>query len=224
MSDFIESIERDKPVVRAVGVKGKMLYFIFSNGKAIISTFGLSGNWVKSKGNHCDMALKFDSITLWFQDQLHYGNIKFTDAVYLKKRLSQLGPDTAHGARDITKDVWSHICKRNQKSTVTQLLMSQNKISGIGNYLKAEILYEAGIAPTSTVDDLPSKKLDALYAAVTTIPQAWLKYRIRKGPRQIMKVYGKKKDPEGNNVKRDKTADGRVTHWVLNRQVEYTAY
>ena len=116
MGDFIESIERDNPIVKAVGVKGKMLYFVFSNGKAIISTFGLSGNWVKSRGNHCDMALKFDSITLWFQDQLHYGNIKFTDAVYLKKRLSQLGPDTAHGSRDITKDVWGHICKRNQKS------------------------------------------------------------------------------------------------------------
>ena len=32
------------------------------------------------------------------------------------------------------------------------------------------------------------------------------------------KVYGKKKDPLGNDVIREKTLDGRTTHWVPSEQ------
>ena len=31
-------------------------------------------------------------------------------------------------------------------------------------------------------------------------------------------VYGKREDPHGNTVSREKTADGRTTHWVPSLQ------
>ena len=35
---------------------------------------------------------------------------------------------------------------------------------------------------------------------------------------QKMVVYGQKQDPEGNEVIKEKTSDGRTTHWVPSVQ------
>ena len=210
--------------VKDVKSKGKLIYITLERDVVLLSTLGLSGAWRQKGTKHCDLHITTDYTTIWFHDQLHYGTLKVTDSKGLAKKLKQLGPDVTLGAEALTRDEWAKICKKNYRSSVASLLMTQSKIAGVGNYLKAEILYAAGIAPTSTIDDLPKKKLDELYLNLTVIPHARLLWKQRKGPRCFMKVYGRGKDWNGNKVERLKTDDGRVSHWVPAKQWEYTAY
>ena len=102
--------------------------------------------------------------------------------------------------------------------------MDQRLLSGIGNYLKAEILFAAAIAPTSQLDDLPVRVIENLRAELVRQCPAWLASRMGTGPRRKMRVYGKRRDPAGNCIARTKTGDQRITHWVPSVQIEYTAY
>lgn len=217
-------LERTPLEVKDVRSKGKLIYIILGSDTVLMSTLGLSGGWRKNRTKHCDLHISTDYTTVWFNDQLHYGTLKVTDKKGLDKKLKQLGPDVTLGADALDQNRWSEICKKNCRSSVASLLMTQSKLSGIGNYLKAEILYAAGISPTSTIDDLPKRKLNELYHCVVIIPHAWLLWKQRKGPRCFMKVYGRRKDDEGNKVERMKSDDGRVSHWVPKKQWDYTAY
>jgi len=217
-------LERTPLEITDVRSKGKLIYMILDGGTVLLSTLGLSGGWRQKRAKHCDLHISTDYTTVWFNDQLHYGTLKVTDKKGLAKKLKQIGPDVTLGAAALDQNRWSEICKKNPRSSVASLLMTQSKLSGIGNYLKAEILYAAGIAPTSTIDDLPKRKLHELYCCIVVIPHAWLLWKQRKGPRCSMKVYGRKKDSDGNKVERLKTDDGRVSHWVPTKQWEYTAY
>ena len=97
--------------------------------------------------------------------------------------------------------------------------MDQQVLSGVGNYLKAEILYAAHIAPTRKVGTLSSEEVLQLLSALRTIPRAALAAKgmtLRDysspdgdagGYQFALKVYGKK------GASRLKTPDGRITYW-----------
>jgi formamidopyrimidine-DNA glycosylase len=103
--------------------------------------------------------------------------------------------------------------------------MAQNIVSGVGNYVKAEALYLAGLSPDRQVITLQDEDYENLCEAVKGVLQASYKdcgasirdYVTTDGEKgqasTKFKVYGKKFDPCGNGVVRTKTKDGRVTHW-----------
>ena len=49
--------------------------------------------------------------------------------------------------------------------------MDQTKISGIGNYLRSEIMYEAEINPFSYIIDLSETEINNLYKYIISIMQ-----------------------------------------------------
>ena len=102
--------------------------------------------------------------------------------------------------------------------------MDQQVLSGIGNYLKAEILYAAHIAPTRKVSSLSSAEALQLLSAIRTLPREALASKgmtLRDyasplgddgGYQFALKVYGKK------GATRLKTPDGRITYWDPSTQ------
>ena len=212
--------------VSAVGAKGKLVFVTLEGiGRQyiLLSTMGLSGSWTKRRTKHCDIVLETDKARIWFKDQLHYGTLSVTDAKGLSRKLRSLGPDVTRGEL-LTESFWTDFARRHGETSVAEALMKQNWLAGVGNYLKAEILFEAGIAPLSQLDDLPRRKLLDLLRALNEIPRRWFEAKIGRGPRQKMRVYGRRLSPCGNPVVRTKTPDSRITHWVPERQVEYTAH
>lgn len=212
--------------VTAVGAKGKLMYITLERmGRVsvILSTMGLSGTWTRRRTKHCDIVLDTDNGPIWFKDQLHYGTLSVTDDVGLDRKLRSLGPDVTRGDK-LSESFWWDFARQHGATSVAEALMKQEWLAGVGNYLKAEILFEAGIAPLSQLDDLPRAKLLDLLHALNEIPRRWYEAKIGRGPRQKMRVYGKRRCPSGNAVVRTKTPDSRITHWVPERQVEYTAH
>lgn len=242
--DFMcSSITQDTEDVKivAVHVKGKLLYWEFSNGWYLLNTLGMSGTWRKTKSKHCDVSFEYFQTgdffglgeetqhRIYFKDQRHFGTLKFVNSQDLSKKLKKIGPDVL--TDDITPEMFQVLCKKYKHWTLAKLLMNQSKISGIGNYLKCEILYASKISPHRKLEDLNQENIETLIKYCKKIPLKSLASQgvsIRdyaapdgeEGTYQFsLKVYMKKVDPKGNKVITEKTEDKRTTHWVPSIQV-----
>ena len=143
--------------------------------------------------------------------------------------LIKLGPDIVNNKGFSFKD-FQNIAALKGRINITKFLMDQHNISGIGNYLKSEILYSAKVSPHRNVGSLSEKELKNIYDAAKKISKLSMEQKGMsksdfrdidgtKGDFQTMlKVYCLKKDPLGNEVVKEKTKDGRTTHWVPKLQ------
>ncbi len=46
--------------IEEIKVKGKLIYWKFSNGFYMLNTLGMSGCWRSNKSNHCDVVVKYE--------------------------------------------------------------------------------------------------------------------------------------------------------------------
>lgn len=96
---------------------------------------------------------------------------------------------------------------------IASILINQGYLcSGIGNYLKCEILYEAKISPNRSINDIKDEELEVLYKAIKKVCELHLSKEGRS--EEHLKVYGKKVDADGNEIKYEETQDGKKTYWV----------
>lgn len=221
-----------------VNCKGKFIYFTFQEGGKefyLFSTLGMSGMWTDKMTKHSRVSLSFlekedddpnvDWEELYFNDIRNFGTLKFsTNKKELDKKLESIGPDVLKNEIDWQGFRNRFINKPNK--TIAELLMDQSVISGIGNYLKAEILYSSKISPHRIISDITNEEWHMLYyhshvntersyrmggATIAT-------YRQPDGKEGLYNrrfaVYNQDTDPLGNVVVKETTADKRTTHWV----------
>jgi endonuclease-8 len=218
-----------------VAAKGKLIYATFDNGFTMLSTLGLQGNWSTSGGSHTRLAIRIrdqfhNEKRIFYCDALNYGTLKFirTDP-QLRNKLNLLGPDvvTASQAPDgygeCTLAWWLDLCKKKGEWTFPKLLMKQNYLAGLGNYLKAEALYQSRNSPLLLIKDFSLERQQAVLDAVLDVVRrsyGWKAHQAKMPghsapvPQYRHRVYNQGVDPEGNRVERAKTDDGRTTHWV----------
>jgi formamidopyrimidine-DNA glycosylase len=128
-------------------------------------------------------------------------------------------------SENVSDELFSFCLRSERKKSVCEALMDQSVVCGVGNYVKAEALYRAGISPWRTVDTLSDQEISDLNAAAKQIlRQAYADqgasirdYRTPDGEQgsatlQFM-AYGKQEDPSGKKIIREQTPDGRTTHW-----------
>ena len=230
--DMVQDLLTRPVMVSNVEVKGKLICWNFSNNMHMLNTLGMSGTWRKNESKHCDFSIIFQKegkrIKLWFKDQRHFGTIKFVYRSEYEQKLSQIGPDVL--TDEFTKEHWFGLCRKYPKWTLPKLLMYQKNLSGIGNYLKCEILYKARVSPHREMESLTIEEKDDLYKFIRLIPHMSLKrngvslrdYAAPDGSEGeyqfALQVYSKAKDPEDHKVVREVTNDKRTTHWVPNVQ------
>ena len=228
-TDFCEALPK---LVTGVSCKGKFIYFLFADGSSLWNTLGMSGYWSSRPGNHCRAALTTtDHWTMFYNDMRNFGTFKYvTSQEELNKKLSSLGPDLL--SEDVSLEVFrqSLLKGRRSQKPISQLLMDQSVVSGIGNYLKAEILYSTRISPHRLCKDITEEEMQSLLHASRSIMRlsyesggATIKnYKSTSGKNGVytrrFAVYNQKIDPLGHTVVREKTADKRTTHWVPELQ------
>lgn len=214
-----------------ITTKGKKIIFHLSGKMYIVSSLMMEGRWMWESGKHSDLWLDLKKgITkrLYFDDSRHFGTFEILDSQGLKDRLKEIGPDLLSDEIDISEWRTKIRGKRIKGKKIAFFLMEQKYFSGIGNYLRAEILYAAQISPHRQLKDLTDDEVDLLFECSRdlikqayeshglTIATYWDPYG-RKGEFAV-KVYGKKYDPEGNPVLAEKLKDSRTIHWVPNIQ------
>ncbi len=212
------------------------------------STLGMEGKWVWKSDTHSNFWLTVgDSVVdalgsdrlpislivryqvVYFDDVRHYGNLTLKNEQGYQDKLTEIGPDllTEEVAFPTWLDKARH--KRIENKQICDFLMDQKYFSGIGNYLKAEVLYKAKIRPDRILGDLTDDDLKRILMHSMTIIRLSYSYgglTIKsywdpdgnKG-RYPREVYEKETDLLGNPVIKSKFKDGRTTHWVPTVQI-----
>ncbi|XP_049628583.1 endonuclease 8-like 2 [Suncus etruscus] len=113
-----------------------------------------------------------------------------------------------------------------QARPVCYTLMDQRCFSGLGNIIKNEALYRAGVHPLSPGSLLGSARLEALLDEVLAFSKGWLHAKAQ-GRRQCTLVYGKDHCPAGHLVRREALGPPggwpRLTWWCPQCQSQWTA-
>ena len=212
-----------------VSKKGKVLFFGFTGGWTIVSRLGLTGWWY-SPGHAPEWRKPTVNVlfefagksTLLYSDQLSYGTLTFTKDP--SKDLDELAPDIMD-----SKTTWALFSKRVAEIVskypsmpLEELLVDQKRlVSGIGNYLKSEIMYASKISPTRHVLDMSDIEWKHIFKESKRISAEMTKALGSKRENAYedqMAVYGKKQDPYGNEVVTYKNKAGRTVHWVPSIQ------
>lgn len=225
--------------VKKIANKGKFIYWCFSNGWVLFQTLGMSGGWYHTPKPHSGLILEYlDNNTqkLYFNDQRRFATLKWiapSDAhKELTKKLKQIGPDMLNDPPTLMEFMAILKKPRNDKRTINRVITDQTQISGVGNYLRSEILYASRINPHRTIGSLTDDDISAIYKAAKhkilasfktggASIQHYSDIDNNKGTFEFqMAVYKKKTDPKGRPVKMEKIAgDGQSTYWVPGYQL-----
>lgn len=136
-------------------------------------------------------------------------------------------------AEDIFSDTatWPHLQPQIKalqtkypRMTIDTLLMDQGAlVSGIGNIIKSELLYDARISPRRTLASLRPTEWQAILTAARKFAKKTLAILEDAGREtqanydkyvSIRQVYNKTHDKLNNKVIQYMSADGRKTYWV----------
>ncbi len=222
----------------------------------ILTTLGLTGGWVfydkiKKKYifprlftyipteiqkpyqnrslKHLNIELKIkEKGTLSFFDTLSFGTFSIIENKKdLEKKLNSLGPDIMNPKTTFSIFEKQIRLEKNKKKPIGNVLMNQKIISGIGNYLRADILWCSRISPFRKIEKISSKELKKIYnmAQVLTIGEYYYGKKKEKLYNihlphhygRFFFVYQEKTDIYGNQVKKEELYEGsqkRFIFWV----------
>ena len=243
---MLTGIEEDLPLeILDVVPRGKRISFVNSNengeGSAIVFFYALTGRlcFKKPKKPVVTFTLLSDEgeeTSLYFEDRNMLGFVKYAISVYqVNEIFKSIGPDFLAG--EVTLEIFRSVIenKRMKNKCIADLLLDQKRFSGIGNWLRAEILRAAGISPHRTLGSLEKDDIDILYESSMKIMKKgyakggmesnnYLDPLGNKGKYQS-KVYGREEDPDGNEVVKEKIGplpkgkdNRRTIHWCPDVQ------
>lgn len=199
--------------VKRVDTKGKAMLIRFDHGFTIYSHNQLYGKW------YIRNAYNYPKTNRQLRLAIH--NEKKSALLYsasdievLKDEevddhpfLAKVGPDLLSETVSVEKLVQHFRDKRFQKRKWTFLLLEQSFIAGVGNYLRSEILFVAGISPFSRPVDCTEKQLHQ--AAEASIDLMWRSYE-NNGITNDLNLAMELKQKGAKRYE--------YRHWVFNRE------
>tara|TARA_R100000808_G_C2155555_1_gene168656 strand:+ start:9934 stop:10737 length:804 start_codon:yes stop_codon:yes gene_type:complete len=227
----IEIIAPRFPIrVVGAGCHGKFMYWLLDDEYSIWCTLGMTGGWSEVVTKHPRLRFHLNDGMVYFNDQRNFGTIKFVRGKFnLIEKLTSLGPDML--ATDVDNEMFIGRLRKKNKWEITKALMDQSVVAGVGNYIKADSLWLSKISPYRRVIDMSDQELISLNRSIQLVMResfesggATIKtYKNFDGSegeyaRKFL-VYNQKTDPDGNEVIREQTADGRTTHWCPAIQI-----
>jgi formamidopyrimidine-DNA glycosylase len=175
--------------IKNINSKGKILWMELEDINTnlniyFITQLGLTGFWGFTKQNsdriQLDICDKKDNylMTLCYNDSTNFGNLYICNKISLDNKLNTIAYDILQG--NITNKMFIQIVKNFIKKSkkrsdklIANILMEQTLdkglVSGIGNYLMAEILYDAKINPYKTIGSLTKNDLIKLLYSIKYI-------------------------------------------------------
>jgi len=230
---FDKSIFTHQPKVTEVGTRGKFMYWSFDHDHHLCCTFGMTGQWSPTKGNHPCITVMFDDgSSIHFNDPRHFGTIRFAHSYAQMNIRKPAGWDPL---QDGMNERWlNHLFNNKLSKTskpIGQLLMDQGLFAGVGNYIRAEALYLAKMSPwregrsiskdefktlSQALVDVMNESYNHQGATILTYTDA---YGAEGKYSSCFKVYGQKTDPLGNKIVKEETPDKRTIHWCPAVQI-----
>lgn len=173
--------------------------------------------------------------SIFFYDTLSFGTLKgIQSKLELEKKLASIGPDIMNPETTFGIFQKQMSIPSQQNKAIGNVLMNQKIISGIGNYLRADILWYTKISPFTLIKKLSKLQLKSIYKTSRIL--TWADYNREKGiklkilspsnktPANYKRdfyVYMQNTNIYGNPVIQTPLYEGsqpRTIHWVEKRQ------
>ena len=156
---------------------------------------------------------------LYFADVRRFGTFSFIfSKEELDKKLSKIGPDLLK--ENIKKDEWEKIKNRAKNKKLVEFLMEQKFISGIGNYLSAELMYRVKLSPYTLIKNIDENVWNNLLNEIKKVmcdsyfsQGGTIKFCDFVPTKFKFNVYMKDECEKGHKIKKDKIIKGRTTYW-----------
>ena len=186
--------------------RGKFLWLNTAEGPVLGLHLGMTGHIVLDP----EEALRSDRFSVHFTDG---GSFTLRD----RRRLGRavLNPDYAHvgpDAADVSRAGFRRLIGRG-RAPVKARLLDQQAISGIGNLLADQILWQARIAPQRRTNELSEAELDRLRRHT----RAEIRSALRKGGAHTGRfIAARERDgvcPRNGHPLSRATIGGRTTYW-----------
>lgn len=225
--EFVQSLP-----LRCIHVdnKGKVIFIYFEKDWCIVSKLGMTGWWYEAghaptwRKMYPNVIFRLDGRKeMHYSDFRNFGTLTFYNGMQsVKCEMDKIAPDILQRQttfRHIMQQLNSIKAKSSKQQWLIEDAIVDQKliVSGIGNYLKSEVLYDARISPLRTVESISRQEWKLLYNSMKTISTNMLKTLRTEDDHAYMNsmhVYQKDKDKFGNNVERKLTKTGRMTYWV----------
>lgn len=199
--------------VTSILPRGKALLTRFSNGLNIYSHNQLYGVWYVRKAQSFPQTRRQLRLAIHTSKKsaLLYSAsdilVLNDDEVAAHPFLNRLGPDVLDEETTPEEVRDRLISKSFRRRSFSSLFLDQHCLSGLGNYLRSEILFMAGVHPTMRPQDCSDEQLEKLGKLAIAIP--WQSYRHNGVTNDIerakaLKAQGKRKN--------------HYRHWVFARQ------
>lgn len=240
-----------------IKTKGKFLYIRLDKNFTIFSTLGLRGGWTycpnkvsiskckfpklldyitsnkmeqhkKTAINHLNIELVLSSGKVYYYDNLSFGTMKVVNNINnLNKKLKSLAPDIMDIETTFKVFKTQIRKKKYENKSIGLVLMDQKMISGIGNYLRSDILWLSKISPYRKIKNLSDNELKKIYNKSRLL--TWGDYNFKKGLKlKILKktnklpsnyhrnffVYKEEKDLYGNPILKEPLFEGKETRFI----------
>jgi formamidopyrimidine-DNA glycosylase len=226
--------------------KGKKIFIkiLLDNGREIYlaSFLGMEGHWLYKKAKYSTITmhlgilkkignklLDISNKNIYYDDSCKFGFLKIlgTEEEF-NDEYNVMGPDYLSG--DITYEIFKTKIQSTRivNKYITSFLLEQKWFSGIGNYLKSEILWLACISPHRLIGTLLDEEIELLYKSIMEIiiesyNKGGLTISTYKGPNGELGLYEplaykRKIDNNGDIIIAEKIGDDRNTYWCPTRQ------
>jgi formamidopyrimidine-DNA glycosylase len=202
----------------------------------LVTFLSLHGRWLlpTTDSKYPRLTLILDDIEnkhkkITYDDSSMRGFVEYIpDKTALELHFEDKGRDLLSDAPTL-KEFTDTLRKRFRKTTsVHDFLLSPKATSSIGNYLMADILYDAKISPYRSLGSLTTDDISKLYDSALKIVElsykqggftlaTYLRPDGTYGGYSSL-VYGQKTDKLGNKVRNDKIKN-RSTYWVPTIQI-----
>lgn len=172
---------------------GKHLLLVFTNGTVKVH-LGLFGDVLINKRKKVNRS---------FFLEFAHGEINgyVIKASKLDKPLADLYDwRTDIMSKDFDKAVIKKLLKEKAGKTIDDVLMDQDIFTGVGNKIRNEALYRAGIHPLSVVGKIPAVKITKLINEVVNYGKIFYKQLSTTGVNDFFQVYQQEYAADGSEV------------------------
>lgn len=184
--------------------------------------------YLKDALNHLNIEFITKKGSLFYYDKLSFGTLKVTNDINdLIKKLNEIGPDIMEETTNFELFKNQITKKVNLNKEIGIVIMNQKIISGIGNYLRADILYLSKINPFRKVNELNETELNLIFKNSKIL--TWGDYDIEKAIElkiinkndklpchynRMFFIYNQQYDMHGNKVFKKELYEGSQKRFI----------
>ena len=162
-------------VIIEVQRKGKMLNFLLSDNRHLLSHLGMTGGWRISKAKVIEKHthLQFTGLHLGekvyvaYVDPRRFGHMYLYNEEETNKKLNELGADLK--SAEFTYPYFKTSLLKYPNRLIKVSLLDQKLFAGTGNYIANEICARAKVLPNRVIETLVESEIKKLYKHVFTV-------------------------------------------------------